>query len=238
MQLSKRLELVASFVPEGSRIADVGTDHGYVPIVLVERGRCPGAVAMDVREGPLKRAGDHIRARGLEDKIETRLCDGLSGLAPGEADTVVIAGMGGELLLRILGEGRHVWGSVRYFVLSPQSDLDKVRRYLEAEGFLLLKEAMVLDEGKYYTVLLAGRGKEAADTYKRQSWYLYGKKLIEGRDQVLRGFLEKEGERLEKILLGLEGRETAGAAAAREGILRQLAMVREVQEDMGCDVRR
>ena len=238
MKLSKRLELVASFVPEGDRIADVGTDHGYIPIHLVETGLCPGAIAMDVGEGPLKRARDHIRARGLEDKIETRLCDGLSGLGPGDVDTVVIAGMGGELLLRILEEGRHVWESIGHFVLSPQSDVEKVRRYLEAEGFLLLEEAMVLDEGKYYTVFLAGRGKEETGTYKRQSWYLYGKKLIEGKDQVLRSFLEKEGERLEKILQGLEGRDTAAAAAAREDIVKQLAMVREVQEDMGCDVKR
>lgn len=121
MQLSKRLKLVASFVPEGDRVADVGTDHGYVPIWLVGTGRCPGAVAMDVRQGPLDRARAHIRESGLEDKIQVRLCDGLSGSIPGEVDTVVIAGMGGELMLRILEEGRHMWESTAHFVLSPQS---------------------------------------------------------------------------------------------------------------------
>ena len=234
MQLSKRLKLVASFVPEGDRVADVGTDHGYVPIWLVGTGRCPGAVAMDVRQGPLDRARAHIRESGLEDKIQVRLCDGLSGSIPGEVDTGVIAGMGGELMLRILEEGRHMWESTAHFVLSPQSDLDKVRRFLEAEGFLLLREAMVLDEGKYYTVLLTGRGMEEKGTYRRPSWYLYGKLLIQDKDPVLQCFLEKEEERLEKILAGLAGKATDGAAAARKEILEQLAGVREVQADMGC----
>ncbi|MDO5350323.1 MAG: class I SAM-dependent methyltransferase, partial [Lachnospiraceae bacterium] len=158
MKLSKRLELVASFVPEGSRIADVGTDHGYIPIELVKRGLCPSGIAMDIGKGPLERAREHIREQGLEEKIESRLSDGLSALKPGEADTVVIAGMGGELVIHILDAGRHMWESVKEFVLSPQSELDKVRKYLEENGFAIQKEAMVVDEGKYYTVMLVKRG--------------------------------------------------------------------------------
>ena len=102
MKLSKRLELVASFVPKGSRIADIGTDHGHLPICLVEQGICPGAVAMDVGRGPLGRANAHIREHGLSGVIETRLSDGLARLRPGEADTVVMAGMGGQLVIHIL----------------------------------------------------------------------------------------------------------------------------------------
>ena len=106
MKLSKRLETIASFVPEGSRIADIGTDHGYIPIHLVQEGKAKHASAMDVRKGPLLRAQSHIQEAGLIDAIEVRLSDGLLKLEKDEADCVVIAGMGGELMIPILEEGR------------------------------------------------------------------------------------------------------------------------------------
>ncbi len=108
VKLSKRLERIASFVQPGSRVADIGTDHGYVPIWLVQKGVCPSALAMDVRKGPLERAEEHVEEVGLSGKIELRLSDGLAKLKAGEADTVVIAGMGGKLTCRILEQGRHV----------------------------------------------------------------------------------------------------------------------------------
>ena len=83
MKLSDRLEMIASFVEPGNRLADIGTDHGYVPIYLVQTGRVPSALAMDVRKGPLLRAEEHIREAGLSGRIQTRLSDGLKKLAPG-----------------------------------------------------------------------------------------------------------------------------------------------------------
>lgn len=229
MKLSKRLELVASFVPEGSRIADVGTDHGYIPIELVKRGLCPSGIAMDIGKGPLERAREHIREQGLEEKIESRLSDGLSALKPGEADTVVIAGMGGELVIHILEAGRHMWESVKEFVLSPQSELDKVRKYLEENGFAIQKEAMVVDEGKYYTVMLVKRG---VMRYGSQAEYRYGRLLIQRKDPVLSAFLEKERERICGILTGLENQDTEGAAAARIDLKEQLSWIREAYMQM------
>ena len=162
VKLSKRLERIASFVQPGSRVADIGTDHGYVPIWLVQKGVCPSALAMDVRKGPLERAEEHVEEVGLSGKIELRLSDGLAKLKAGEADTVVIAGMGGKLTCRILEQGRHVWenwseGKER-LILSPQSEQDEVRHFLEEQGFLILREAMLTDEGKYYIVIEAARG--------------------------------------------------------------------------------
>ena len=153
MKLSKRLEMVASFVKEGSNLADIGTDHGYIPIALAERGQVKRAIAMDVRSGPLERAKEHIKLHRLEDRIETRLSDGTKMLEPGEADTVVISGMGGDLVIHILEEGRFLWDSVSQWVLSPQSELDKVRRFLEGNGFVTVREDMVEEDGKYYTVM-------------------------------------------------------------------------------------
>lgn len=229
MKLSKRLELVASFVPGGSRVADIGTDHGYIPIFLTEKGICESALAMDVREGPLSRAREHIREKGLQEKIRVRLSDGLKELQPGEADTVVIAGMGGQLVIHILEEGRHMWESVKTWILSPQSELDKVRRYLEQEGFVIRREAMTLDEGKYYTVMESARGEMK---YERPSEYLYGKLLIEGKDPVLKDFLDHEELRLRGILAALDGQETPGAERARESTSGQLEWIKEAKDAM------
>lgn len=232
MKLSKRLEMVASFVERGSRIADIGTDHGYLPIALIERGVSPGAIAMDIGQGPLARAREHVLACGMEDKIELRLSDGLAALKPGEADTVVIAGMGGELVLHILEQGRALWESTGTFVLSPQSELDKVRIYLEKNGFCIVREAMVFEDGKFYTVMLAKRGRMSLD---RPAHYLYGKYLIEAGDSVLALYLEKEKARMQAILWELEGQETKKAQEAREKLLCELGWIKEVQDEMQGD---
>ena len=146
MKLSERLELVLSFVEPGESAADVGTDHGHVPVELVRRTIVKKAVAMDVRKGPLSRATENIALAGLADKIETRLSDGVAKLQPGEADSVVIAGMGGELIIKILENGRHMWDSVKQWVLSPQSEIFKVRRWLFENGFVIRKEEMVREK--------------------------------------------------------------------------------------------
>ena len=104
MELSRRLQAVEQFVTEGNRLADIGTDHGYVPIDLLLKGRLPSAIAMDVNEGPLRQARAHVSFYQLEDRIQLRLSDGLAALQKGEADTVLIAGMGGALTVRILEE--------------------------------------------------------------------------------------------------------------------------------------
>lgn len=156
MELSKRLQTVANAVTPGSRVADVGTDHGYVPIYLVERGLCPGAIAMDVNEGPLARAEEHIRAEGLSDRIQTRKSDGLAALAPEETDAVVIAGMGGALMCRILQDASAFLEAGRELILQPQSEWFKVRRLLSASGYSIIQEWFLEEEGKYYVVIKAG----------------------------------------------------------------------------------
>ena len=160
MKLSDRLERIAAKaagVTEGYA-ADVGTDHGFVPIRLIESGKVKHVVAMDVRKGPLERACEHVEEYHMEDQIETRLSDGLKELKPGEADTVIIAGMGGELMLRILRDGAHVRNSVKHYILSPQSELSVFRHGLEELGFSIVEEEMLLDEGKYYVILHVSPG--------------------------------------------------------------------------------
>ena len=235
-RLSERLKLVASFVPQDSRIADIGTDHGFVPICLAKEGRIKSALAMDVRTGPLERAEAHIKEAGISDiPISTRLSDGLKELKPQEADTVIIAGMGGELEIKILQEGRHLWSTIRRFILSPQSDLEKVRRFLSEEGFLIEKEAMLREEGKYYTVMSVVRG---AMVYNRIIEYRYGKYLLEQKEPVLKEYLKKEEERVLAILASLsakeEGELTKGQEKARQSLLEELSQIREAEYEVQC----
>ena len=131
-------------------VADVGCDHGYVSIYLVQSGIAGRAIAMDVRKGPLSGAGDNIREYGLSEKIETRLSDGLTALLPGEADALVIAGMGGKLMIRILRDGNPKVLGLKEAILQPQSDIDEFRRFLRSEGYVIADEKIILDEGKYY----------------------------------------------------------------------------------------
>lgn len=229
MRLSQRLEAVASYVPRGSRVADVGTDHGYVPIWLVEQGIAKSAIAMDVRKGPLTRAKEHIAQHGLEDQIETRLGDGLCELRAGEADTVVIAGMGGELMLRILRDGSHVWDSVSRFILSPQSELEVFRRGLEAMGFAIEAETMLREEGKYYTVIVAVRG---IMHYEEDFRYRYGDCLIREKSPVLAAYLKQERLKLLEIRERLAAQDSEGARERSQEVEAELCRIKEAYDAM------
>ena len=199
-QLPKRLETIIERMPDSGCLADIGCDHAYVAIEAVRRGRAAHALACDVRKGPLQQAAEHILCAGLAGKIETRLSDGLEQVAPGEADTVVVAGMGGPLMERIL-QGR--LGDFAHFVLSPQSEIPHFRRFLLAEGMQIDEETMLIDEGKYYVILNVSQRADAASSdtmYVTEEDFLYGGRLLRRLDPVLKSFLEKEKTRYEGIL--------------------------------------
>ena len=224
MKLSERLEMVLSFVETGESAADVGTDHGHVPVELVRRGIVKKAVAMDVRKGPLSRAAENIALAGLSEKIATRLSDGVAKLLPGEADSVVIAGMGGELMLRILRDGAHVRNSVKHYILSPQSELSVFRHGLEELGFSIVEEEMLLDEGKYYVILHVSPGTMH---YEHEYEYRYGADLIRKQDPVLKEFLERELAQGEELLAHLGRSGTDGARKRAESLINELEETKE-----------
>jgi len=229
MKLSRRLETIASFVPEGSTVADIGTDHGYIPIHLVQEGKAKHAIAMDVRKGPLLRAQAHIHEAGLEAHVEVRLSDGLLKLEQNEADCVVIAGMGGELIIHILEEGRGLWEGIPHWVLSPHSELDKVRRFLEEQEFFTWRETMIKEEGKFYTIMGINRTNKAGEKDNREISYRYGRSLIESKDPVLKEYLKKEEEQLEQIMRGLSESQTEAAVRRIEELKLELAYNKEAQ---------
>ncbi len=153
IRLSKRLQAAADLVGECSTAADVGTDHGYIPVYLVAQGKARRAIAMDIKEGPLSRAREHIRQYGLEREIETRLSDGCLALKPGEADVIVIAGMGGALMQRILRMGEDAAKAAGKLVLQPQSEIPAFREFVLGQGYQITAEDMVLEDGKYYPMM-------------------------------------------------------------------------------------
>ena len=229
MTLSDRLTAIVNMVPPCRQAADVGTDHGFVPITLVERGIAGRAIAMDVRPGPLARAKSHIAEHGLEQQIETRLSDGLAALNPGEADVVIIAGMGGGLMMRILEEGKPLWDSVDAFILSPQSDIDQVRRYLRENGLRTAEEDMIREDGKYYVVMKAACGAVREESYIFDK---YGRGLIEKAHPVLLEYLGLEEEKLQDILKQLRQTPTAKSAAREETLRQELELIGQARSLM------
>lgn len=150
--LSPRLQAVADLVPPCNCLYDIGTDHAWLPISLVSQKHCRQAVAADLRAGPLERAARHVRESGLDDRITLRLTDGLQDLAPGPDDVVVLSGLGGHEIMRIIGgRGR----DCRCLVLQPMKTLPELRSWLYAQGYRIEQEQIACDRGRYYPVLRA-----------------------------------------------------------------------------------
>ncbi|MCR5509079.1 MAG: class I SAM-dependent methyltransferase [Lachnospiraceae bacterium] len=200
MPLSERLKAVSQLITPGLTVADVGCDHGYLAIYLIRNGISPHAIAMDVGEGPLSRAKEHVRESGLTEDIELRLSDGLCELKPGEADCVVMAGMGGMLMTDIMKRGREVLDGVKEIILQPQSDIGYVRRFLEDNGYMIISEDIVHEDGKFYPVMKAVHGEM---DLKSDAFYKFGSILLREQHPVLRMFLMQEMDRLNRVKVSL-----------------------------------
>ena len=196
VKISNRLMTAAALVTQGYTLADVGTDHGYIPIYLLQQKKIPAAIAMDINEGPLERAKEHIALYGLQAYIQTRLSDGVVALKPGEVEAVLIAGMGGGLVMHILKDGEKVCQSAKELILQPQSEIERVREFLREEGYTILAEDMVYEDGKFYPMMKVQyqgeneNAQKASEVLKLSD--LYGGLLLQNRHPVLKTFLEKE----------------------------------------------
>lgn len=188
MQLSDRLKGVVNLVSDTDCGADVGCDHGFISIELIHRKVAGRMIAMDVREGPLMRAKEHIISRGLTDRIETRLSDGVEKLGIREADSAIIAGMGGNLVLHILENGKDIIKDMRQCILQPQSEIEKVRRYLRENNFKTVAEDMIFEDGKYYPMMKVIPGKGESREGSRV-FDCYGEMLLKDKNPVLKKFL-------------------------------------------------
>ncbi len=152
--LDNRLRLCASFVRDGTRLADVGTDHAYLPVNLACRGKILSAVACDVRKGPLENARANILRFNVEDKVKTLLSDGLDEVDPDDALDIVMAGMGGELIADIIGRTQWLYDESRRLILQPMTRAGTLRSFLCGSGFRIVREKACLSGRKCYSVML------------------------------------------------------------------------------------
>ncbi|HHW67310.1 MAG: tRNA (adenine22-N1)-methyltransferase [Epulopiscium sp.] len=197
MELSKRLYTIAQQVPQGAIVADIGTDHGYVPIYLYQKKIIKKAIATDINRGPLKRAEKNIKAHNAEQIIATRLGNGLEPIQPNEVDTLILAGMGGMLIIDILNNRLNLVKGVNRIILQPQLDQKEVRQYLHKIYFKIINEEIVYEDNKYYWIIVAEPGEEEYDDIK---YYLFGKKLLESKSSILMRYIKEKLIQLRNIL--------------------------------------
>ncbi len=227
--LSKRLQAVASMVTPGRCPVDVGCDHGYVSIYLVQAHISPKALAMDINKGPLARARENIEKWGLSGQIEVRLSDGLKNYRPGEADSLIIAGMGGLLIRDILQDGkdRGILDDFKELILSPHSDAPVVRKCLALWGCKIDREIMLTDGGKYYTVIHAVKESQGSEETKAEDT-IYGGYLIRHKDPVLYQYLTKQLKEREERHRRIRDMETPGAKAYRPVLEEEIERIKRV----------
>lgn len=198
-QLDNRLKLCADFVRNGAKLADIGTDHAYLPVWLCRIGRCPCAIAADINPEPLKRGQSTIIESGMSGRIETRLSDGLKDIKSEETDDIVIAGMGGELIAKILSECSFAADSSKHFILQPMTKSEVLIAWLCENGFKILKQDCCVASGKCYTVILA---EYSGEKHIADELYCYLGELSPKSNETHLRFIKGHLNRLSKQAVG------------------------------------
>ncbi|MBQ3133297.1 MAG: SAM-dependent methyltransferase [Clostridia bacterium] len=190
--LDKRLQAVAALVRDGARIADIGTDHAYLPVELVRSGRCPSAIACDLREGPLATARRTVAEAGLSHAVDCRLGDGLRPLCSGEVDDIVIAGMGGETVAGILDACEWAKDPALRYIFQPMSRSEELRRYLLTNGYRIERETTV-EQGGHWYVCMAAVWADAPIVTEESAYVIGGLDAVADREWLLwqRSMLQK-----------------------------------------------
>ncbi|HFE46136.1 MAG TPA: SAM-dependent methyltransferase [Nannocystis exedens] len=227
LALSPRLAAIAALVPDGKIVADIGTDHALLPTALVVGGRIKRAIACDRRVGPLAAARRTVAHYGVEDRVSLRLGDGLETIDEGEADVVIIAGMGSESLRSILSAGLDLLPSIERLVLQPNGEVEPVRRWLVSRGWDLVDERLVEDRGRYYTVVAAEAAIGGRRHYVAADWHL-GPILRHRGGSLFERFVAAELRRCELALAAVrrapipKRRRLAALGATRALLLSEL----------------
>lgn len=197
--LSERLITVKDCVENANTVLDVGTDHGYVPICLIEEKKADKVIAADINEGPLKNAEKNVRLNGLTDKIELRLGGGLTPVKKGEADTVIIAGMGGIMISEIIKESFEKAKEVKSFILQPMNSQEDLRRYLILNGFKITEEKIAKENEKIYNILKVINKKE--EPYEKEVYYYLGNpKYFDLKNDLTKLYVEKRRKQFKAII--------------------------------------
>ncbi|MCC0679030.1 SAM-dependent methyltransferase [Clostridioides sp. ES-S-0005-03] len=203
MKLTDRLLKIASLVSDGKKIADIGTDHGYIPVYLLKEERVPFAVLADVNKGPLDNARKEVIQNNLLEKVDLRLGSGIEVLEIGEVEEVIIAGMGGILISELLEAKKEVAHSIEKLILQPMQAQEELRRYLLNNGYEILTEVLVREDFRIYEIIVAKyTGKNTIIEDEIQ--FEVGIKLLENKDSLFYDFVEKKIKTYSAIVNQLE----------------------------------
>lgn len=227
MELNARLSALIRYVPQGSVVADIGTDHAYVPVYLLLNKISPKVIASDVSEGPLQAAENTVGRYELQDKIVLRQGNGLEVLAPGEAGIIIVSGMGGNSIKKLLGDSFAVAEAASRLILQPMNNEGSLRLWLTGNGWQIEDEVLVRDGGKIYAVIVARRG----DEWEQDDFIIeIGPRLIGNKDPLLKQYLQEiEGHYL-KILGGLSKSRRHEVAKKAAVYARKLERIKGVKE--------
>ena len=200
IQLPPRLRAVSNMVREGVTVADVGTDHAFLPVYLLLNGKISGAIACDINIGPLQNARENVIKYGVSDRIKLVLCNGLQKVGPDEADDIVIAGMGGELIAQIIDSTPWLCSENKHIIMQPMTRANLLRKYLCENGFEILKETVASEGDRVYSVLLA---RFLGDNIHYDDLFLYTGKINpkDGKDSVM--YLERQARILREAANGI-----------------------------------
>lgn len=205
MKLTNRLLKIANLVTKGKRIADIGTDHGYIPVYLLKKGYVDFAILADVNKGPLENAKSEVRHNNLTDKVDLRLGSGIEVLEEKEVDEVIIAGMGGILISELLEAKKSVAHNLEKLILQPMQAQGELRKYLLNNGYEILDEVLVKEDFRIYEIIVA-KYTSINTIVEDEIYYEVGKKLIENRDLLLNEFIDKKIFMYNSIINKLEGK--------------------------------
>lgn len=229
--LGPRLRAIARMVPKGGQVADIGTDHGIIPVYLIKKDNVAKAIATDISPGSLEKAIDLVKGEGLEDRISLRLGSGLKAIEPGEVDTIIIAGMGGNLISEILKDSPTVTGRAEKLILQPMSRQRELRKWLAQNGYRVVDEALVKEDRRIYEIIVATPGRQRV---VHDIQYDIGFMLMEKKDPLFEEFLKNKMEKTRSIINGLEKGGTLNSEIALKAFQKKLL---EYEEAYGCFLR-
>ena len=220
IKINDRLLTAIPFVRQGTRFADIGTDHAYLPIYLMKNGIISSAIAADINQGPLDKAEENINKYGFKDSISTILCDGLAKIEPDSVDDIAIFGMGGELIIKIVDEAGWVKDPTKRLILQPMTHPEKLREYLAKNGFYILGETLSFDRDKIYQTICAqydGIIREY-DAFT----YTFGEYILKNKNDLLIELMSITKNKLE--------RKVSGKKSGGEDVSYELEMLKNINE--------
>ncbi|MFT8871015.1 MAG: class I SAM-dependent methyltransferase [Sporolactobacillus sp.] len=228
IQLSARLQAVLHAIPSGGCLADIGSDHAYIPCQAIRAGIVSRAIAGEVREGPFRQSVLNVRAYGLETSVDVRFGDGLDVIAGGEADTIVIAGMGGELIVHLLERGSAKIEKAS-LVLQPNIREPLCRGWLAAHGWLIERETIVEEASHFYEIIRARKAGSGECAELSESELLLGPQLLIQKQTIFLKKWNRRANKLRQILGQLRAvKHNDAASERRHSCFRELSMIEAV----------